>query len=174
MRFRGRVGRGFWKPLTFELFWEGRVKLRNKEPGRALHKFGATFPRHPLRTCRDTAVCHNPVLGWGESTPQVGDREQGDGQDALRFARTPGTLPWLKCFLLAFCPLLPRAAFVHGGAFSGLPGSCDECLLVACIHPPSEALARLLIKPPSGRTVLSGSSTPCLLLLVNELAAKAC
>lgn len=117
----------------------------------------------------------HPVLGWGESTPEVGGGKQGDGQEPLHFTRTPGTLPWLKCFLLVFCPLLPPgAAFVPGGAFSGLHGSCDERLLVACIHPPSEALACFLINPPSGCSVLSGSSAPYLLLLANELAAKAC
>lgn len=116
------------------------------------------------------------ILCWDEEKALL---KWGTGSKAM--ARTPFASPGP----LAHCPgsnascspsalSCPRAAFVHGGAFSGLPGSCDECLLVACIHPPSEALARLLIKPPSGCTVLSGSSTPCLLLLVNELAAKAC
>lgn len=116
-------------------------------------------------------------LGRGEKAfLKEGTGSKDGGQEPLNFTRTASKLPSLKCFMFCILPPPPPpwAATVHHGAFSGLLSSYDECSLIACIDSPSEALAWLLINPPSGCSVLSGHSAPYLLVQFNELVAKSC
>lgn len=88
---------------------------------------------------------------------------------------SPGPLvywPGLNTWHSVFC--LPFSSSGAGWGALGPPHSGDECPLIACIDSPSEALAWLLINPPSGCSMLSGYSAPYLLLQFNKLVTKTC